>query len=85
MALDLGSEEPIAMNDDAAEWLARFCPPERFAGHIVVERKGFPVWAKSGELLPGDMRCFYDADYRDVLEPDDPRIETPAPESKEVE
>ncbi|MYM34928.1 hypothetical protein GTP38_11330 [Duganella sp. FT94W] len=48
-------------------------PPEHI-GHVIVERKGHPVWCARADLRADDARVFYDGDYSDVLEPDDPRV-----------
>ena len=46
----------------------------RWVGHVIVERKGHPVWCARADVRPDDARCFYDGDLGDVLEPDDPRV-----------
>ncbi|MEV4782115.1 hypothetical protein [Burkholderia sp. LMU1-1-1.1] len=46
----------------------------RWVGHVIVERKGHAVWCARADVRPSDGRCFYDGDYSDVLEADDPRV-----------
>jgi hypothetical protein len=57
---------------------------ERWAGHVIVVVNGHCVWKPRAELKPGDMRCFYDGDVRDVLAPDDPRILIPRNECTDM-
>lgn len=48
--------------------------PGQHIGDVIVERKGYPVWCARADLRPDDERCFYDGDFSDVLELDDPRL-----------
>jgi hypothetical protein len=59
------------------EFLARFTPPPAHVGDAIVEIGGFVVWRKQEDLDGTEGVVFFDGDYRDVLEPDDPRLKGP--------
>jgi hypothetical protein len=59
-----------------AEFLAQILPPTGYEHHIVVERGGVLIWARRDELQADDAICFYDGDCREVLTPDNPRLQT---------
>eukprot|EP01034_Spumella_vulgaris_P037852 gene37852-46708_t len=62
--------------------MAKFAPPPAHADDVVIQVRGKFVWRKRADLDGTEGIVFFDGDYRDVLEPGDPRpdgsiIETP--------
>jgi len=67
------------------ELRARFLPPAGHESDVIVLVNGHRVWKKRADLAAGEsFIAFFGGDYSTVLEPDDPRIDTPAPAPKEV-
>lgn len=67
------------------ELRARLLPPPGHENDVIVLVNGHRVWKKRAELAAGESFIpFFGGDYSTVLEPDDPRIATPAPAPKEV-
>lgn len=56
------------------EFMARFAPPPAHADDVVVQVGSKYVWRKRVDLDGTEGVVFFDGDYRDVLEPDDPRL-----------
>ncbi|MES2262111.1 MAG: hypothetical protein V4724_26620 [Pseudomonadota bacterium] len=56
------------------EFLACFAPPPEHADDMVIMVKGLPVWKRRADIDGSEGAVFFDGDYRDVLEPDDPRV-----------
>jgi hypothetical protein len=55
------------------EAMARLLPPPAHADDAIIEVGKFLVWRKRADV-DGTEPTFFDVDYRDVLEPDDPRL-----------
>ncbi|WP_374349607.1 hypothetical protein [Chitinimonas sp.] len=52
--------------------------PAAHQDDVIVEIAGYPVWKRRADLQDDDLLCFFDGDYADVLEPDDPRLQPTA-------
>ena len=54
---------------------ARSCPPDAHEGDVIVIVNGFWTWRTRALMAQNDEYVpFFGGDYRDVLEPDDPRL-----------
>lgn len=49
--------------------------PQQHIHDVIVGVGEHLVWRARADLRPDDERVFYDGDYSDVLEPDDPRVQ----------
>jgi hypothetical protein len=62
-------------HDSLDELGARFVRPQSHANDVVITINGFLVWKPRAQLLPDEQFvAFFSGDYREVLEPDDPRL-----------
>lgn len=67
------------------ELRARQLPPAGHESDVIVLVNGHRVWKKRAALAKGEpFIAFFGGDYSTVLEPGDPRIQTPAPVDAEV-
>jgi hypothetical protein len=67
------------------ELRARLLPPPGHESDVVVMVNGHRVWKKRADLAAGEAYiAFFGGDHSAVLEPDDPKIETPAAAPKEI-
>lgn len=48
--------------------------PPQHVHDVIVGRGDHLVWCARADIRPDDERVFYDGDYSDVLEPNDPRV-----------
>lgn len=56
------------------ELSARMFPPAGYEDCLVVQVGEHVVWKREADLVDTDLISFYDGDCRDVLLPDDPRL-----------
>jgi hypothetical protein len=81
----LNSDLQASRIPSVEELRARLLPPAGHEGDVVVLVNGHHVWKKRAELSKGEsFIAFFGGDYSKVLEPDDPKIQTPGPADVEV-
>jgi len=74
---DFFNDHPLEHPLDPAlkEFLARLCAPQGYEGHLITEVGPYLVWTLPGEMTLNDSIVFFDGDCRDVLKPDDLRLD----------
>ncbi|MYM81093.1 hypothetical protein GTP44_03845 [Duganella sp. FT50W] len=85
MNTGLNSELQATRVPSVEELRARFLPPPGHSGDVIVLVNGHRVWKKRTDLGVGEpFIAFFGGDYSAVLEPDDPKIQTPGPADVEM-
>ena len=69
------SKPPQPSIPSLEEMRARTLPPAGYEDCIVAARGKLLYWGRRGKLQAGDQVVFFDGDCRDVLLPDDPRLQ----------
>lgn len=70
MSLIIDTEMP-----SLTSFLARFVCPDEHLNDVIVLVNDYHVWKPRSELKPDEpFVAFFSGDYREVLEPEDPRL-----------